>query len=188
VQRTGRGRPSPGEASGWFCGAQRPRGAGRAARCPWTTMRGGAASASSKASQDQLEQTQRHVCFHARLSITAGHRLRPTSGTPQVDKPVQQLRHDEVFGSLLAYIRHRSSRYLCTCHGLAGVLEREAGARGVGEQLVSGSRKPLLAHRYRPLFGFSNCRQTLASRCDSLTSTSGADLEHRPASGCVEVR
>jgi hypothetical protein len=53
---------------------------------------------------------------------------------------------------------------------------------------VSGSRKPLLAHRYRLLFGFSNCRQTLASRCDSLTSTSGADLEHRPASGCVEVR
>ena len=37
-----------------------------------------------EAGEDQVEQTQRHVCDHARLSITAGHRLRRTSGTPQV--------------------------------------------------------------------------------------------------------
>ena len=40
VRRTGPGRPSPGEASGWFCGVWRLRGVGRAVRCPWTATRG----------------------------------------------------------------------------------------------------------------------------------------------------
>ena len=48
ARRTRRGRPSPGAASGWFCGVRRPRGAGRGARRPWSTSIARAAAASSR--------------------------------------------------------------------------------------------------------------------------------------------
>jgi hypothetical protein len=49
ARRTRLSRPSPGEAWDWFCGIRRPRGAGRGARRPWTTMRGRAVPANSVA-------------------------------------------------------------------------------------------------------------------------------------------
>jgi hypothetical protein len=46
VRRAWLGRPSPGEVSVWFCGIRRSHGEGRAARCPWTMIRGSVVRAS----------------------------------------------------------------------------------------------------------------------------------------------
>ncbi len=112
------------------------------------------------------------------------------------------------FDSIALFDVHRDGGVVCgyqvlglvaTKKGICGctpriavwpVEPRRAGAAaGSPLNLSPSPRRPLWPQR-----GRRSCRARCLSsfdpraRCDSLTSTSGADLEHRPASGCVEVR
>ena len=81
------GRPSPAGAWGWLCVVPRPHDVGRAAQRSWTRMRGRAASAkrgAGRRSGTADEATAAMIVPRGWLTpITAGHELRPTSGTPQ---------------------------------------------------------------------------------------------------------
>jgi len=56
ARRAWLGRPTPSEASGWFCGVRRSRGVGQAARCPWTMIRGQEYEPAEEPVEDQVEE------------------------------------------------------------------------------------------------------------------------------------